>query len=90
VNTIQFSIDKNCLEACDLINARERALEVKLFELQMFPVDIGNGKDTWCGSLQRLHDGEKHYFKGWSGLISNLQGMLTPMAQLEVLKAFLH
>jgi hypothetical protein len=90
VNTIQFSIDKDCLEACDLIPGRERPVEVKWFELQMFPVDIGNGKDTWCGSLQRLHDGEKHYFKGWSGLVANLQVFLTPIAQLEVLKALLH
>ena len=53
----------------------------------MFPVDIGNGKDTWCGTLQRLHVGEKHYFKGWSGLVANLQRLLTPNAQLQVLKA---
>jgi hypothetical protein len=60
-----------------------------LFELQMFFVDIGNGEKEWCGSLQNVIDGGKRYFKGWSGLVANLQGILTPPAQMEVLKALL-
>ena len=52
-------------------------------------MDIGNEKDAWCGSLQNLSDGEKHYFKGRSELVANLQNILTPFAQLEVLKALL-
>jgi len=50
-------------------------------------VDIGNGQAVWAGSLQKVYGGEKRYFKGWSGLVANLRGILTPFAQLEVLKA---
>ena len=32
---------------------------------------------------------EKNYFKGWSGLVANLQGILTPAAQFEVFRVFL-
>ena len=89
MNTVQFFIDENCFEACDLIDVKDRPIEAKPFKLQMFPVDIGNGQDAWYGSLQSMNDGEKRYFKGWSGLVSNLQGVLNPVAQLEVLGALL-
>lgn len=90
MNTVQFFIDKNCFEACDLIDGRQSQLETKLFELQMFLVDLGNGQNAWYASLQSVHDGKKHYFKSWSGLVANLQVLLAPNAQLEVLKALLH
>ena len=86
MNTVRFFVDKNCFEACDLIDVKDRPVEAKPFKLQMFPVDIGNGQDAWYGCLQSMSDGEKRYFKGWSGLVSNLQGILTPFAQLEVLR----
>jgi hypothetical protein len=60
-----------------------------LFELQMFIVDLGNGQKSWYGSLQNVESGEKHYFKGWSGLAAYLHGILTPNAQLEMLKTFI-
>ena len=60
-----------------------------LFELQMGVIDIGNGQVLWGGTLQKVNNGEKRFFKGWSGLVANLQEILTPSAQLEVLKALL-
>ncbi|HEU4745732.1 MAG TPA: hypothetical protein VFS61_10870 [Anaerolineales bacterium] len=86
MNTIQFFTDKECFPACDAMDIPHRPAGADLFELQMFMVDIGNGQKAWYGSLQRMDNGEKHYFKGWSGLAANLQGILTPSAQLEVLK----
>lgn len=60
-----------------------------LFELQMGLIDIGNGQAIWGGRLQNVNNGEKRFFKGWSGLAANLQDMLTPAAQLEVLQALI-
>jgi hypothetical protein len=57
-----------------------------LFELQIGLIDIGNGQAIWGGSLQNVDSGKKHFFQGWSSLVANLQEMLTPSAQLEVLK----
>ena len=86
MNTIQFFTDKDCFGTCDPMDMLHRPAGADLFELQMFLVDIGNGHKAWYGSLQKVDGGEKHYFKGWSGLAANLQGVLTPSAQLEVLK----
>ena len=71
------------------MDIRHRPVEADLFELQMFLVDIGNGQSEWYGRLQNASDGEKCYFRGWYGLVANLQGVLTPIAQVEVLKALL-
>lgn len=90
MNTIQFFTDKDCFPACDPMDIPHRPVGTDLFELRMFLVDIGNGQNVWYGSLQNVDDGEKYYFKGWSGLVANLQGILTPRAQLEVLKTFLY
>lgn len=89
MNTIQFFTDKDCFGACDPLNVRQRPVGADLFELQMFLVDIGNGRNAWYGSLQNVNDGAKHYFKGWSGLAANLQGILTPPAQLELLQTLM-
>lgn len=66
-----------------------RPAGAELFELQMFLVDIGNGQKDWCGRLQNVNDGKKHYVRGWSGLVADLQKILTPSAQLQVLRALL-
>jgi hypothetical protein len=66
-----------------------RPAGAELFELQMFLVDIGNGQKDWCGRLQNVSDGKKHYVRGWSGLVADLQRILTPSAQLQVLRALL-
>jgi hypothetical protein len=71
------------------MDVRHRPDGADLFEVQMFLVDIGNGQNVWYGRLHKVADGEKHYFRGWSGLVARLQGILTPVAQLEVLEAFL-
>jgi hypothetical protein len=89
MSTIQFFTDKDCFPACDPMDVPHRPVGAALFELQMFLVDIGNGQNAWYGRLQNVSDGGKYYFKGWSGLVANLQGILTPIAQLEVLEAFL-
>ena len=89
MNAIRFFTDKDCFPTCDPLDVLHKPVGADLFELQMVLVDIGNGKNAWCGSLQSMNGGEKHYFKGWSGLVNNLQGILTPMAQLDVLKTFL-
>ena len=78
MNAIQFFADKNCSETVDPLDIGYRPVGAELFQLEMFLVDIGNEKDAWCGSLQNLSDGEKHYFKGWSELVANLQNILTP------------
>lgn len=87
MNTVQFFTDTNCRETCDPMDIRHSPCGAAVFELQMFLVDIGNGQSTWCGRLQNISGGDKRYFKGWTGLVANLQGLLTPIAQLEVLKA---
>ena len=90
MNAIQFFTDRNCFPVCDAMDIPHRPDGADLFELQMFLVDIGNGQSAWYGRLQKMDDGEKHYFKGWSGMVVNLQGILSPFAQLEVLRALLH
>ena len=89
MNTLQFFTDKDCFPTCDPLNLLHRPMGADLFELQMFIVDIGNSQKAWYGSLQNMESGEKHYFKGWAGLAAHLHGVLTPGAQLEVLKAIL-
>ena len=86
MNTVQFFSDKNFPEACNPMDIRHTPAGADVFELQMFLVDIGNGRNAWCGRLQNMNGREKRYFKGWSGLAANLQGLLTPIAQLEVFK----
>ena len=89
MNTIRIFINKNCWEAHDPLGLEPRPAGASEFELQMFLVDIGNGRKSWYGSLQNVHDEKKHYFKGWSGLVADLRKMLTPSAQLQVLNALL-
>ena len=89
MNSVQFFTDRNCLESCDPMDIQHRPAGTDLFELQMFLVDIGNGQKAWCGSLQNVADRKKHYVKGWSGLIADLQKILTPSAQLQVLNMLL-
>jgi hypothetical protein len=86
MNAIQFFANKNCAEIDDPMGVGHRPLKTDLFELQMGLIDIGNGQTVWGGSLQNVNNGEKRFFKGWSGLVANLQEILTPSAQLEVLK----
>jgi len=71
------------------MDLRHRPGGADLFEMQMFLVDIGNGQDIWYGRLKNVNDGEKRYFKGWSGMAASLEGILTPLRQLELLEAFL-
>ena len=66
-----------------------RPAETDLFGLQMDLIDIGNGQAVWGGSLQNINNGEQRFFKGWSGLVANLQEVPIPLAQLEVLKALM-
>ena len=89
MNTIQFFTDKDCFPACNPMDIPRRPVGATLFELRMFLVDIGNGQNVWYGSLQNVDDGEKYYFKGWPGLVVHLDRILTPSAQLQVMKAFL-
>lgn len=89
MNTVRFFTNKNYTEIEDPMDVGRRSTKTDLFELQMSLIDIGNGQAVWGGSLQNVHNGEKRLFKGWSGLAANLQDMLTPSAQLEVLKALL-
>ena len=89
MNNIQFFNDKICQGTCDPLDLSHMPVGAELFELQMFLLDIGNGQNAWCGSLRHLNDGKKLYFRGWAGLTANLQGILTPVAQLEVLSVLL-
>jgi hypothetical protein len=86
MKTIQFFADKNFSEIVDTIDVGHKPAETNLFELQMGLVDIGNGQAAWAGSLQKAYGGQKRYFKGWSGLVENLQEILTPLAQFRVLQ----
>ena len=89
MNSVQFFADMSCLGSCDPMDIQHRPVGADLFELQMFLVDIGNGQKDWCGRLQNVNDGKKHYVRGWSGLVADLQKILTPSAQLQVLRALL-
>jgi len=89
MNTIQFFANENCTEIDDPMAVGRKPLGNDLFELQMGLIEIGNGQAVWAGSLQNVNNGEKHYFKGWSGLVANLRKVLTPFAQLEVLNALM-
>jgi hypothetical protein len=89
MNAIQFFTNKNCTEIDDPMAVGHKPLGTDLFELQMGLIEIGNGQAVWGGSLQNVNNGEKRYFKGWSGLVANLRELLTPFSQLEVLEALL-
>jgi hypothetical protein len=89
MNAIQFFANKNCTEIDDPMAVGHKPLGTDLFELQMGLIEIGNGQAVWAGSLQNVNNGEKHYFKGWFGLVANLREILTPIAQLEVLNALM-
>jgi len=86
---IRFFANTAYMEPLDLMDFGHPSPATDLFELQMSLIDIGNGQAVWGGSLQNVNNGEKHFFKGWSGLVVNLQQVLTPSAQLEVLKALM-
>jgi len=85
MNALQFFTDRNCFPACDPLDILHRPTGADLFELQMFLVDLGSGQNTWYDSLENVESRKKHYFKGWSGLTTHLQGTFTPSAQLEIL-----
>jgi hypothetical protein len=89
MSTIRFFANKNYAEIDDPMDVGHRSPETDLFELQMGLIDIGNGQAVWGGSLQNVNNGKKRFFKGWLGLVANLQEMLTPSAQFEVLKALM-
>lgn len=89
MNAIRFFAKKNYTEIHDPMEVGHWPPTTDLFELQMSLIDIGNGQTVWGGSLQNVNNGEKRFFKGWSGLAASLQEMLTPSAQLEVLKALM-
>lgn len=89
MNTIRFFADRNYTEPEDPVEVGHRSPRTDLFELHTGLIDIGSGQAVWGGSLQNVDNGEKHFFKGWSGLVANLQEMLTPSSQLEVLKALM-
>ena len=89
MNTIRFFISKNCLEDYGPMCVGHRSAGAEGLELQMFLADIGNGRKSWYGSLQNMNDGKKHYIKGWSGLVADLQKIVTPSVQLKVLNALL-
>lgn len=90
MNAIQFFANKNCTEIDDpMAVGQKRPVGADLFELQMGLIEIGNGQAVWAGSLQNVNNGEKHYFKSWSGLVANLRKVLTPFAQLEVLNTLM-
>ncbi|HET8562948.1 MAG TPA: hypothetical protein VFM35_03630 [Candidatus Binatia bacterium] len=90
MNAIRFFANKNYAEIEDPVHfVGHRRLRTDLFELQMGLIDIGNGQVLWGGTLQNVSNGEKRFFKGWSDLVANLQEILTPSAQLEVLKALI-
>lgn len=87
MNANRFFTNKNYTEIDDPMDVGHKSPKMELFELQMGLIDIGNGQAVWAGSLQNVNNGEKRFFKGWLGLAANLQELLTPSAQLEVLKA---
>jgi len=89
MNAIQFFANKNRAEIDDPMDVGHRPPGTDLFELQVGLIEIGNGEAVWGGSLQNVNNGEKRYFKGWSDLDANLREILTPFAQLEVLKALM-
>ena len=86
MNGIQFFASKNYADIADHIDVGHRPPETDLFVLQVGLIDIGNGQAVWGGSLQRVYNGEKRYFKGWSELAANLQEILTPLAQFRILQ----
>ena len=86
MNTIQFFASKNYADIDDPMDVGHRPPGTELFELRTGLMEIGNGQAVWGGSLQDVNNREKRYFKGWSGLVANLQGILTPLAQFRVLQ----
>jgi len=89
MNSIQFFANKGCSKKDNSMNGIHEPTGNDMFELQAWLVDIGNGHKEWCGKLHNMSTGEKHFFKGWSGLIANLQEILTPFAQLEVMRTLM-
>jgi len=89
MNAIRFFANKSYVETDPPMDAGHKLAQTTLFELHLGLIDIGNGQAVWGGSLQDINSGEKHFFKGWPGLVTNLQEILTPSAQLEVLRALM-
>jgi hypothetical protein len=89
MNAIRFFANKDYAEIADPVDIGHRLHGTDLFELQMGLIDIGNGQVIWGGTLQNVNNGEKRFFRGWSGLVDTLQEILTPPAQFEVLKALI-
>ncbi|MBX7236529.1 MAG: hypothetical protein K1X65_19255 [Caldilineales bacterium] len=48
----------------------------RLFTLRLWQETVAAGQTEWRGKLQSLPDGEACYFRGWSGLIGQLEALL--------------
>ena len=40
------------------------------------PGSAAPGEEAWCGSMQRVVDGESYPFQGWPNLVDTLRAML--------------
>ena len=49
----------------------------RLFTLRLWQEALAEGQTEWRGTLQSLPDGEACYFRGWPGLIGQLEALLT-------------
>ena len=89
MTAIQFFASKDYPYIADPMDIGHRPPGTDLFELQVGLIDIGNGQAVWGSSLQNINNGKKRFFKDWLGLVANLQEILNPLAQLEVLKTLM-
>ncbi len=53
-----------------------------LFTLRIWLEELGEGNTEWRGRVQNVADGEIAFFRGWPGLVSTLQRMVTATAEV--------
>ena len=47
-----------------------------LFTIRVWAEQLSEGRAEWRGKIQHIPDGEAHYFRDWSALVTLLVDML--------------
>jgi hypothetical protein len=52
-----------------------------MFTLRIWQEAVAEGQPEWRGRLQRLPDGDVHYFRSWPALLAHLEEELAGSVQ---------
>ena len=53
-----------------------RSSHTRLFTVQLWLEELGDGQAEWRGKLQNVENGEEHYFRQWAAVGRLLRGMV--------------